>query len=91
MMYASIFIFLLMLLLNVLFKIASFFRLGIPLLYALFVAVLFPEFVREHDTLTTVIFLALLGCVALSWVVTIRRKLRRRREQNQLDASSSGR
>ena len=35
MMYVSIAIFLLMVLLNLLFKIASFFRLSIPLLYAL--------------------------------------------------------
>ena len=83
MMYASIFIFLLMLLLNAMFKIASFFRLGIPLLYALFVAILFPDFVHEHEILTTVIFLAMLGLVILSWVVTIRKKLRRKREQNQ--------
>lgn len=82
MMYASIFIFLLMLLLNTLFKIASFFRLGIPLFYALFVAILFPDFVREHEVLTTAIFLGLLGLVALSWVATIRKNIRRRREQN---------
>jgi len=78
MIYASIFIFLLMLLLNIIFKIASIFRLGIPMFYALFIAILLPEFVHEHDTLVTVIFLVLLGCVALSWVVTISRKLRHR-------------
>ncbi len=48
MMYISIFIFLLMLLLNSMFKIASFLWLGIPLLYALFVSILFPDFVQEQ-------------------------------------------
>jgi len=83
MMYASIFIFLLMLLLNSMFKIASFLRLGIPLIYALFVAILFPDFVHEHEILATAIFVALLSLVVLSWVVTIRNKIRRRREQEQ--------
>lgn len=80
MMYVSIFIFLLMLLLNAMFKIASFFRLGIPLLYALFVSILFPDFVREHELLANGILFAMLALVVLSWVVTLRKKLRRRKE-----------
>ena len=84
--YASIFIFLLMLLLNFMFKIASVFRLGIPLLYALFVSILFPDFVREHEMLANGILIALLALVLLSWVVTIRKKIRRRREQKQYRA-----
>ena len=83
MMYASIFIFLLMLLLNSIFKIASFFRLGIPLLYALFVSILFPDFVNDHEVLTAAIFFALIGLVVLSWVTTIRKKIRRRQERKQ--------
>ncbi len=86
MLYASIFIFLLMLLLNFMFKIASVFRLGIPLLYALFVSILFPDFVREHEMLANGILIALLALVLLSWVVTIRKKIRRRREQKQYRA-----
>lgn len=83
MLYASIFIFLLMLLLKTMLKITSFFRLGIPLLYALLVGILFPDFVREQEILATAILFVMLGLVILSWVVTIRKKLRRRREQNQ--------
>ena len=90
MMYASIFIFLLMLLLNTMFKIASVFRLGIPLLYALFVPILFPDFVQEHEMLTTAIFLAMLGLVVLSWVVTIRKKFLRRREQKLYGTDING-
>ena len=86
MLYASIFIFLLMLLLNFMFKIASVFRLGIPLLYVLFVSILFPDFVREHEMLANGILIALLALVLLSWVVTIRKKIRRRREQKQYRA-----
>jgi len=90
MMYASIFIFLLMLLLNSIFKIASFFRLSIPAFYALFVAILFPDFVHEYEMMTTAIFLGILGLVILSWVVTIRKKIRRRREQEQYDTDING-
>lgn len=91
MMYASIVIFLLMLLLNIMFKIASVFRLGIPLLYALLVGLLFPDFVQEHEMLTIAIFLAMLGLVVLSWVVTISKKIQRRREQKQYKADMGGR
>lgn len=81
MLYASIILFLLMFFLNAIFKIASFFRLSIPLLYALLVGVLFPNFVQKHEIITTIIFFAMLGLVILSWVVTIRKKIRRKREE----------
>ena len=83
MMYASIFIFLLMIVLNVLFKIASFFRLSIPLFYALFVAILFPEWVHENEALATIVFVGLIALVILSWVITIRRKVLRKRQQSE--------
>jgi hypothetical protein len=81
--YASIFIFLLTLLLNFMFKLTSIFRLGIPLLYALLVSILFPDFVQEHEILANGILFALLALVLLSWVVTIRQRIRLRREQKQ--------
>lgn len=83
MLYASIFLFLLMFLLNSMFKIASIFRLGIPLLYALFVSILFPDFVREQEVLANGILFVLLALVILSWIVTIRKKIRRRWEQKE--------
>lgn len=83
MLYASIFIFLLLFLLKAMFKIGSFFRLGIPLLYALLAPILFPDFVQEQEVLATAILFVMLGLVVLSWVVTFRKKLQRRREQNQ--------
>jgi pilus assembly protein TadC len=83
MMYVSIAIFLLMLLLNFMFKIASFFRLGIPLLYALLVPVLFPDWVQDQETLAPLIFVGLIALVILSWVITIRKKILRKRQQNE--------
>lgn len=83
MMYVSIAIFLLMLLLNILFKVASFFRLGIPLLYALAVPILFPDWVQENETLANLTFIELIALVILSWVVAIRKKILQKRRQNE--------
>lgn len=91
MMYAPIFIFLIMILLNSLFKIASIIRFGIPSLYVFVVPIFFPDWLHEHDTLATGILFAMLGFVVLSWIVTIRRKLRHRWEQKQHDTGISGR
>ena len=85
MMYASVVILLIMVLANLLFKIASFFRLGIPLLYALAVPILFSDWVQENETLATLIFIGLITLVILSWVLTIRKRILRKRQQNECD------
>jgi len=85
MMYASIVIFLIMVLVNLLFKIASFFRLGVPLLYALAVPLLFPDWVQEQETMATLIFFGLIALVILSWVITIRKRILRKRRENEYD------
>ena len=53
MMYASVAVFIILVLVNLLFRIASFFRLGLPLLYALAAPILFPAWVQEQETLAT--------------------------------------
>lgn len=83
MMYASIAIFLIMVLVNLLFKIASFFRLGVPLFYALFVSILFPDWVQKNEMFATLIFIGLIALVIFSWVVTIRKRILRKRQQNK--------
>ena len=83
MMYASIVVFLIMVLVNLLFKIASFFRLGVPLLYALAVPILFPDWVQEQEMLATLIFFGLIALVVLSWVITIRKRILRKRQESE--------
>ena len=83
MMYASVVILLIMVLVNLLFKIASFFRLGIPLLYALAVPIIFPDWVQENETLATLIFIGLIALVILSWVITIRKRILRKRRESE--------
>ena len=56
--------------------IAGFFRLTIPLLYALLVPTLFHEWYYAHQTLAEGIWYAMLMMVALSWVVTIVKRVK---------------
>lgn len=51
-------------------------RLTVPALYALLVPILFPDWYYTHEALGDGIFFVLLGIVALSWIVTIVRKVR---------------
>lgn len=64
--------------LQVLFRFAATSRLTIPLLYFLFMAFVCPKWAGEHETLTIGILIAMLILVAISWVVTIVRRLRER-------------
>ena len=88
MMYASIVVFFMMVLVNLLFKIASFFRLSVPLLYALAVPILFPDWVQEQETLATLIFFGLIALVVLSWVITIRKRILHKRQKNEYNQQS---
>ena len=51
-------------------------RLTIPLLSALLLPILCPEWYGAHEALGNGIFFGLLGVVALSWAVTLVRKVR---------------
>jgi RsiW-degrading membrane proteinase PrsW (M82 family) len=79
--YIPLFILLLMTVVNVIFRFASLFRLTVPMLYAIAMPVFFPDWLHAHETLATVIGCALIGLVIASWVVTIRKRLRRRTTQ----------
>lgn len=51
-------------------------RLTIPLLYALLLPILCPEWYQAHEALGNGIFFGLLGLVVLSWVFSLVRKVR---------------
>lgn len=51
-------------------------RLTIPLLYALLVPILCPEWYDAHEALGNSIFFGLLALTLLSWTVTLVRKAR---------------
>ena len=61
---------------SILFRLAGALRLSIPLLYALIVPTLCHEWYYAHTRLATGIWYAMLGLVAVSWVVSVVRKVR---------------
>lgn len=78
-----------MIILSIVFRLASIFRLTIPLAYALIVPTVFHEWYYANQTLANVIWYVLLAVVVLSWVVSLVRKIRgivlRRREEKMLE------
>ena len=62
-------------LLPILFRLALKLRLGIPMLYALLALTVFHGWYQAHTVLADGIFFALVGIAALSWVVTLLRRL----------------
>ena len=64
-----------LMLLPILFRLALKLRLGIPMLYALLALTAFHGWYQAHTALADGIFFALVGLAALSWVVTLLRRL----------------
>ena len=60
---------------SILFRVAGALRLSIPLLYALIVPTVFHGWYYAHTGLATGIWYAMLGLVAVSWAVSIVRKV----------------
>ncbi len=52
-------------------------RLSIPLLYLLLMLTAFKTWYRVHTAFADGIFLALIGCVILSWIISFVRLLKR--------------
>ena len=57
-------------------RLVSLLRLTIPLGYAVVVSLCFGEWYHAHEALGDGIFFVLLGMVALSWMISIARKIR---------------
>ena len=64
-------------LLLLLIRIAMKLRLSIPLVYLVLMLTVFQPWYRAHMALADGIFLALVGCVILSWIVSFVRFVRR--------------
>ena len=62
-------------LLPILFRLALKLRLGIPMLYTLLVLTVFHGWYQAHTALVDGIFFGLVALAALSWVVTLLRRL----------------
>lgn len=64
-------------LLLLLIRIAMKLRLSIPLVYLVLMLTAFRPWYRVHATLSDGIFLVMLGCVMLSWIIALVRFVRR--------------
>ena len=64
-------------LLLLLIRIAIKLRLSIPLMYLVLMLTVFQPWYRAHMALADGIFLVMLGCVALSWIISCVRFVRR--------------
>jgi uncharacterized membrane protein YqjE len=62
-------------LLPILFRLALKLRLGIPMLYAVLMLTAFLDWYRANTALADGIFFGLIALAALSWVVTLLRRL----------------
>ena len=58
-------------------RIAMKLRLSIPLVYLVLMLTAFRPWYRVHATLADGIFLVMLGCVTLSWIISFVRFVRR--------------
>ena len=64
-------------LLLLLIRIAMKLRLSIPLVYLVLMLTAFQPWYRVHTALADEIFLVMLGCVMLSWIISLIRFARR--------------
>ena len=64
-------------LLLLLIRIAMKLRLSIPLVYLVLMLTAFQPWYRAHTALADGIFLALVGCTVLSWIISFVRFVRR--------------
>ena len=64
-------------LLLLLIRIAMKLRLSIPLVYLVLMLTVFQPWSRVHTALADGIFLVMLGCVMLSWIISLVRFARR--------------
>ena len=64
-------------LLLLLIRIAMKLRLSMPLVYLVLMLTAFRPWYRVHATLADGIFLVMLGCVTLSWIISLIRFARR--------------
>ena len=58
-------------------RIAMILRLSIPLMYLVLMLTAFQPWYRAHAALADGIFLVMLGCVTLSWIISLIRFARR--------------
>lgn len=79
-----------LLILSFIFRVAGKLRLGIPLLYLLaaVVSTFFTRWTTEHEPLVLMGLYILIGLTVLSWIVSLIKTLRRRKNEEYLESDA---
>lgn len=67
--------------LSLIFKVAGKLRLTLPIVCFLLFATVLNKWAGEHETLAFIILFTLLGLTVFSWIVSLAKAIRRRREK----------
>lgn len=74
-----------LLILSFIFKVAGKLRLTIPVLCFLLFGTVLNNWVEEHETLAYTILFSLLGLTVLSWIVSLIKAIRRKRDEKYME------
>ena len=74
-----------LLILSFIFKAAGKIRLTIPILCFLLFSTVLNKWAGEHETLAFIILFSLLGLTVLSWIVSLIKAIRRKRDEKYLE------
>lgn len=74
-----------LLILSFIFKVAGKIRLTIPILCFLLFSTVLNKWAGEHETLAFIILFSLLGLTVLSWIVSLIKAIRRKRDEKYLE------
>ncbi|MFZ5967632.1 MAG: hypothetical protein ACOYVK_10745 [Bacillota bacterium] len=71
--------------LSIVFKVAGKLRLTIPVLCFLLFSTVLNEWAEQHEMLSSIILFSLLGLTVLSWIVSLIKVIRRKRDEKYLE------
>lgn len=74
-----------LIILSFIFKVAGKIRLTIPILCLLLFSTVLNKWAGEHETLAFIILFSLLGLTVLSWIVSLIKAIRRKRDEKYLE------
>lgn len=74
-----------LLILSFIFKVAGKIRLSIPIICFLLFSTVLNKWAGEHETLAFIILFSLLGLTVLSWIVSLIKVIRRKRDEKYLE------
>ncbi|MHB1314598.1 MAG: hypothetical protein ACYCX2_03840 [Christensenellales bacterium] len=75
----------LLLILSFVFKVAGKLRLTVPILCFLLFSTVLSKWASENETLVFIILLSLLGLTVISWIISLGKAIRRRRDEKHFE------